>query len=228
MSDPNQTIHCLPFRQALLTDPHQPDGDILAHLPGCDGCRSYQASLITADARLKQAMTITVPENLVPRIMLAVTDKRRPKWSHWISFSAAASITLAVVILATQFGGEQATAAELIGHVEHEIDVVSSHVKAEDAKNADAALTRIEMQGSLPQGEILFAGNCVHHGRLIAHILMQTSEGQVTLLYLPDEHFSLPISTKGDWTMVSQHHGKGSVVLLSREISDLKFLTAQL
>ncbi len=214
-----QLLECLPYRQTLLTEPGTADPDTLAHLEQCSQCQQFQQSLMKTDDQLKAALSVPVPDNLAPRILLASGRKHQPAWRRWPQVAIAASITLAVFVLLSQFSEDSAIAAELAGHVDNEFHEVEAHVEAAMPVNAEAVLNRISMPADLPPGEVLFAGNCVHHGKLIAHLLIQSDAGQYTLLYLPDQ--SIKVRNHSDWHMVSRPLGNGTVVVMSKQISDL-------
>jgi hypothetical protein len=106
-------------------------------------------------------------------------------------------------------------ASDFVTHVMSEPTDVSPSTIA-------VVLERARLQlDSLP-GEVVFAETCFFRGRLVPHFVVQTRQGPVTVMILPEERVNAPehFEEGGYRGVVIPDNAHGSIAVLSREKLD--------
>jgi len=197
-------LDCRHVRLAVGADPGHLSPEVEAHVSGCAECRRFRDETLALDGRLRAALELPLPE----------FRRRAPPARR---FALAASVVLALVVAgaAWLFRPPSALAGELSAHVEEEAGSWSAHDQMPAAAIAgvlDAA--GVDFDARLP---IVYAAPCPFRGRRIAHLVVQTAHGPLTVMLLP--HVSVAkrerFSEDGLNGMLLPA-GKGSVAVLAR------------
>jgi hypothetical protein len=197
----------LDHRQVRLeigADPGHLSADVEAHLAGCAECRKFRDETLALDGRLRAALELPLPE----------FRRRAPPARR---FAIAASVVLALVVAggAWIFRPQSALAGEVVAHVEEEMDSWGSQRQMPPDSIAgvlDAA--HVEFDAHVP---IVYAAPCAFRGKRIAHLVVQTSHGPLTVMLLP--HVSVTRREKfseDGLNGVLLPAGQGSVAVLAR------------
>ncbi|WP_027708137.1 DUF3379 family protein [Zooshikella ganghwensis] len=227
-------MKCLEFRRLALEQPAAIPAEAQAHIRQCASCKQFYQKLNTQEAALAQALAVDVPEDLVAKIMLrqsfapeepgASTGKRERQGVKRgiISFALAASIGVLAVMLNwipltnTPVVEEHGATAELmIRHVEDEAGTLAK-TELVSMDTFRETLQKVNLQASADYSGITFAGNCIVDGILAAHFVVQTPEGPVTVLLMPNHPFKEPVDYSNKrWHVAMVPMEKGSAAFIS-------------
>jgi hypothetical protein len=205
MSD--TTPDCRHVRLAVGADPSHLSADIEAHLATCAECRKFRDETLALDGRLRAALELPLPQ----------FRRRSPPARR---FALAASVVLALVVAggAWLFRPTSALASEVVAHVQEEADSWSSHEQMpDDSIAAVLAAAGVEFDARMP---VVYAAPCLFRGRRIAHLVVRTSHGPLTVMLL--HHVSVPRRerfSEDGLNGVLLPAGSGSVAVLARDAS---------
>jgi len=159
-------------RLAVGADPGHLSPEVEAHLAGCAECRRFRDETLALDGRLRAALELPLPE-----FRRRVTPVRR--------YALAASVVLALLVAggAWLFRPSSALAGEVAAHVQEEPDSWNGRDPMPDATIAKVLETAgVEFDARLP---VVYAYPCPFRGGRIAHLVVQTAHGPLTVLLLP-------------------------------------------
>jgi hypothetical protein len=190
------------------------------------------------DGLIARALDIAVPALILPELPAVGADDNNvvnlpfrkkagiplPAW-----LGIAASIALAAVI-GVQFSGggagaDQRLAEQVLAHVDHEpwaLKVTDVAVSAERF----ARVVSPEV-GTMDQsiGLISYAQTCIINGMHIPHLVLQGEKGPITLLLMPNESVSSPVSLSGESvTGVILPLGDGSIAIIGEHAEQIEEL----
>jgi hypothetical protein len=187
-------------------DPHALPPDVAAHLEGCAACRQFRDETLMLDGRLRKALELPLHGFRTPA---RVQPARR--------YAVAASFVVGLLLA----GGfwllrpAPALAGEVVTHV---LDEMGSWDKTTPAAPEDVAktlqLAGVKFDSKLP---IVYTMPCMFMGRRIAHLVVQTADGPMTVMLLPHEH----IRSRRTFSENGMHGillpaGEGGVAILAR------------
>jgi len=197
-------LDCRHVRLAIGADPQHLAPEIEAHLAGCAECRRFRDETLALDGRLRAALELP----------LSQFRRRAPPVKR---YALAASVALALLVAggAWLFRPTSALAGEVVAHVEEEADSWNAHAQmpAESIAGVLGA-AGVEFDSRVP---IVYAAPCPFRGRRIAHLVVQTAHGPLTVMLLP--HVSIARREKFSEDGLSGillPAGKGSVAVLAR------------
>ncbi len=180
------------------------------------------------DAKLERALTVSVPELVLPELpeldtsnVTAIGSRvSKPAW-----FALAASVALAAFIGFRMLGSDIAydsLADEIVAHLEHE----PYALRVSDKPVSDQRLARIvpadvaEMDHGA--GLITYAQSCVINGKTVPHLVIQGEHGPVTILLMPEESVDGPQSIMGESVNgVILPVGDGSIAIIGEDGENL-------
>ena len=196
---------CRHARVAIGGDPHDFPAEVRAHLATCDACRQFHAETLAMDGRVLAALELPLAKfrNTSP------APVRR--------FAMAASALLATLIAGGSWllWPQPALAGDVIEHVKHESDSWAAH---EVLPASELALVLqqagVKFDTSMP---VVYAMACPFRGHRVPHLVVQTTDGPVTVLLLAHERVSERQEfTDGGYHGVLVPAGEGSVAILAR------------
>jgi hypothetical protein len=191
-------------RLAVGADPGHLSPEVEAHLAGCAECRKFRDETLALDGRLRAALELPLPQ-----FRRRVPPVRR--------FALAASVALALVVAggAWLFRPQSALAGEVVAHVQDEADSWNAREQMPDASIAKVLETAgVEFDAHMP---IVYAYPCPFRGHRIAHLVVQTAHGPLTVMLLP--HVIVTRREKFSESGLSGEllpAGTGSVAVLAR------------
>lgn len=187
-------MNCLEFRRQLATDPTTREPRFQAHEAGCGRCAAAAADARAFEGRLIAALAVPVPEGLADRILLRQTTDlrnadaapRRAAPPGWLKIAAAVVLAVGGVGGATWFHFASADLAELsVSHLPHEPMALSSRARIRPEEvNAMFASVDAPLVGT--PGEINYLHRCRVGKDMTVHMVVQATDGPVTLLYFVD------------------------------------------
>jgi hypothetical protein len=203
MSAANLT--CQEVRLAVGAEPQSLPDDVAAHLATCAACSRYRDETLVLDRDLRAALE------------LPLADFRRPAARPVRRYALAASVMLGLMIAAAMWVvlPQPALAGEIVEHVLHEPDSWDGGAVAAEDIAAVLKAAGVEFDSKLP---IVYAAPCPFRGQRIAHLVVQTATGPVTVMLLPHEIVSRRREfSESGIRGVLLPAGAGAVAVLARE-----------
>lgn len=163
---------CRHVRLAVGADPTHLTPEIETHLASCPACRRFREETLALDGKLRAALELPLHE----------FRRRAPPARR---FALAASVVLALLVAggAWLFQSPSALAGELVAHVADEAGSWDSHELMPATSIAGVlGAAGVAFDSSLP---VIYAAPCPFRGRRIAHLVVQTDHGPLTVMLLP-------------------------------------------
>lgn len=175
-------MRCQEFRAAVGAEPSTRRDDIAAHASECEICATYRRELQELDRTIFAALQID-PAAIERAPVRRVAAARTRAWS------VAAGILIAVGLAAGIWlaGTRPSFAEQVVAHAEGEprsLLPTLETVSDADVRNVLSQAGLRFRSGSL---RISYAHGCWFHGHFAPHLVVQTEDGPVTVLVLPDE-----------------------------------------
>ena len=222
-------MKCADARFALAADPASRDSALAAHLTQCPACAAYADDMRELDRRLRAAMAVPVPAGKLPSGPYAVTSSSGPAGGGLAGrpltrrFALAASVAGVAVLAGLLWAGfpRQSLASSVVAHMAEEPDAWGTTVALPEAEIASViSRSGVRLDGSLP--EITYAHSCWFRGHFVPHLVVQTADGPVTILVLPEETVSSRVGFReGGYQGTLVPAGRGSIAVLARSAADV-------
>ena len=237
MSASGKIMNCEDYREAIAADPSESFEHGVEHAAACESCSAFRTEMLALDDVIARALAIDVPNLKMPELpaLGAADDKvvnlpfRRTGKASWLAI--AASFALAAII-GLQFIGsgvpeaDQSLADQVLAHLDHEpwaLEVTNVAVSEERLARVVHADIGTMDRGI---GLVSYAQTCVINGMKIPHLVIQGENGPITLLLMPNEMVSGPVSLTGESVNgVILPVGKGSIAIIGErdvQIEDLE------
>jgi hypothetical protein len=222
-------MNCSEARFALAADPRSDDSALLEHLERCPTCAAYAGDMHELDRRLQDALAVPVPEIQLPSGPYPATAAAAPggglaRSQRTRRFALAASVAGVAVLVGLLWAGfpRQSLASAVIAHMAEEPDAWSTTAVLTEAEIDDVmARSRLRLAHNLP--DVTYANSCWFRGRHVPHIVVQTTDGPVTVLVLPEE--PVKRSTRfdeGGYRGALVPATRGSIAVLARDGADVE------
>jgi len=200
-------MDCRQARLAIGGDPRHLPAEVRLHVEGCAACRKFHEETLALENRLEAALQL-------PLHRFREGSARKPVRQR---FALAASLMVAVLVGggAWLFRPQTALADEVVEHVRHESGSWALQRQL-SPDEIDAVLSRagVHFDTSMP---VVYASPCVFHGHVTPHLVVQTEQGPVTVMLLPQEKVSRRQEfAEGGYAGVLLPAGEGSVAVLTR------------
>jgi hypothetical protein len=200
-----QPENCRHARLYIGADPHSLPSDIAAHVQSCAACRRFRDEMLMLDGRLHAALEVPLA-----RFRTRVPPARR--------FALAASVVLAMIVAGGLwiFRPATALASAVVGHVEGEADSWNMQQPLPPAQVVEVLRTAgVQFDSPLP---IVYGYPCPFQGKRIAHLVLLTDHGTMTVMLIPHVHVMRRTEfAQNGMSGVIVPAGKGSVALLTRD-----------
>ena len=166
---------CRHARLHIGARPQDLPPEVTAHLATCADCRRFRDETLALDGRVRSRA----------RGAAATVSRARPAGAA--RFALAASVVLALLVA----GGfwflnpQPALAGEVAEHVVHEAGSWDMREPlSADAVGAVLRQAGVEFDSTMP---VVYAMACPFRGRRVPHLVVQTSDGPMTVMLLPHE-----------------------------------------
>ena len=193
-------MNCLEYRHALLVNPTEQSDDMLEHKQSCEVCAAFTREQKAMESDLHTALEVPIPDGLASRVLLrhSVEQKQAPAWRQWPTLAMAASVLFATVLIVqlqfnTELINEQAIEQVALKHVydeEKHLQDRNNVSLAELNKMLQVASLKLNQQPST----VNYAGQCDIRRDQGVHMVMDGEKGPVTVLFMPKEYVTEPLS----------------------------------
>jgi hypothetical protein len=186
--------------------------------------------MMVLDLRIAQALSLPVPEFVMPELPEIDTDKvvalpARRRFPGVARFAIAATVIIAAFLSFRIFDTPvyPSLADEILAHLDHE----PYSLRVTDRPVSARRLTRIvpETVANMNHdaGLITYAQSCVINGRKVPHLVIQGKNGPVTILLMPDEMIDAAVELDGESVNgVILPVGNGSIAIIGEGGENLR------
>jgi len=220
-------MECLEFRRQAGADPQHLGPEARDHAATCLRCAGHMAALLALDERILAALQVQLPGTAAAPgrggAAIAVLDRRR-----WMAL--AASIVGGVLIGTLLWVGapRDSLAQDLLEHLDHEPEALVATKRPEE----EAVLGKVLERGGIrlrPDAPLVsYASSCRFRGHTVPHLVVQTTDGPVTVMVLRNERPASPVR------FAEQGHagrivpaGPGSIAVIGGDGADLDEIVAR-
>jgi F0F1-type ATP synthase membrane subunit c/vacuolar-type H+-ATPase subunit K len=223
-------MNCGDARFALAVDPRNDDPALLEHLERCPTCAAYASDMHQLDQRLHDVLAVPVPEIQLPSGPYPATAEAAAPGSGLARFDTARRFALAAsaagvaVLFGLLWAGfpRQSLASAVVAHMAEEPDAwLTTAVLAES--EIDEVMARSRLRLAEDFSAVTYANSCWFRGRHVPHMVVQTTDGPVTVLVLPEEPVKRPIRfDEGGYRGTLIPAPRGSIAVLARDGADVE------
>jgi hypothetical protein len=222
-------MECLEFRRQAGADPQHLAPEARDHAATCLRCTGHLAALLALDERILAALQVPVE---VPgaaaapgrgRAAIAILDRRR-----WMALAASIIGGVLVGTLLWVGGPRNSLAQDLIEHLDHEPEALVATNRPEE----DTVLGKVLERGGIrlrPDTVLVsYASSCLFRGDTVPHLVVQTTDGPVTVMMLRNEKPASPVRfDEQGYSGRIVPAGPGSIAVIGADGADLKEITAR-
>jgi hypothetical protein len=174
-------MNCEEFRTLVGAEPDTTRPDVLAHAGQCAECARYREEMQAMDRLIYRALAVDVQPAAAPKL---------PQSNPRVWRMAASLLITAIVVAFTSIWlltPRDTFAAEVIAHIQEEPDslLITDESVSDETVARLLGRTGIKLKPGVTL--VSYAMPCTFHGRLSPHLVVQTAQGPVTVLVLPEE-----------------------------------------
>ncbi len=223
----------LEFRKKAVIDPNSQDPKFLKKTRQSQNNRRFVEQQQSFNQQIQNTLKLSTPENLSDRIILNqqlfqhkhhTTQKRHHQWRNWLVGSVAASLILAFS-LNLIFPGTQNSALlarQVVEHVKNDTHALNVQMSVPKSR-IDTMLASYGGKLNGPIGQVSFLGHCIVGGHTGVHMVLQTSNGVVTVLLLPSQRISHEFMLNDkQLSGIIYPSKKGSIAVASEQIEAIE------
>ncbi len=214
-------MNCLEFRRLLTGEPRQNDNAVRVHRAECATCDAYARSMTDFDALIHEALAVPVPDEM--RLTAGEPGRVRTPRVRWLALAASVLVAVGAGFVFWQAATPHSLHEAIVAHVYHEPDLLLLNASDRaDETTVRTVLQRSQVSLTRDIGPVSHAGLCYFRGNLVAHLVVYSVNGPVTVLLLPDEQVdkAMPIHEDG-------FHGtimpldKGAIAVVGTDEADV-------
>lgn len=229
-------MNCSDARFALAADPRNGDPALLEHLERCSACAAYASDMHELDRRLRATLAVPVPDLELPSGPYPATAASPPsggalaRIDRTRRFALAASVAGVAILVGLLWAGfpRQSLASAVVAHMAHEPDAWSTTAVLAEAE-IDEVLARSRVRLAHDLAGVTYANSCWFRGRHVPHLVVQTTDGPVTVLVLPEEPVEQSIQFgEAGYRGTLLPAPRGSIAVLARDEADVKQVASRL
>ncbi len=212
-------MSCEQVRLQIGADPAGSTAELEEHLRACVACRQFREEMRTLDANIRRALERPPAGLATPRLT--------PRWRP---LALAASVLLATlaVLAVWLLRPSDTLARDVVAHVQEEPEswLARQHV---DAQSVDAALRGAGVKLDITSDRITYAQSCWFRDHYVPHLVVQTTQGPVTVMILRNQRVSgRRTFHEAGMSGVIVPAPQGSIALLTRGRADVGAVAAQM
>jgi hypothetical protein len=148
---------------------------------------------------------------------------------RWASLAASIAAGVLAGTLLWHDGSRNSLARDVLEHLEQEPEALASTTPQASAAAVDEVLGRSRVRLGREAGPVSYAKTCRIRGHDVAHLVVRTAGGPVTVLLLADDVTTAPVSFAGrGFSGRIVPSGPGSLAVVGSAGADLDEATARL
>lgn len=234
-------IDCGDFRAQKLADPFARDEAVTRHAERCPPCAKFAADLEVFEHQLRDCIDCDVPDDLTARVLAQPRPAEPIPSKSWFArllsrlgggsnawFMPALAgfggvLTLGIVGTAGihLLSGPPPLAHAMIAHVRSEpaifgLDQVTLDTDVRDAFGAIGGTVGAGGDVARSLGRVRFLGTCVIDGRRVQHLLVNTDDGEATLLLVPGDRVDTGVISDDGFSAAIIPLQQGSLGVVTR------------
>lgn len=191
------TLDDLQFRRNIYANPSSNDVEMVAAQNADPAKKQLASDLCQLDDKIKQAMKITVPDDLCHKLLLRQTfeshQQEKKKTRIHLALAASLAIVAGVVVNFLQFSNSYSTLGDYaLAHVYHEENVFSNDESNRvNLTSLNQKMTTFNGNFNQPIGELISADYCRFDGMNSLHLVFKGLTDTVTVFVVPKkEHLA--------------------------------------
>jgi len=174
-------MNCEEFRTLVGAEPNTTRPDVLAHAEHCAECARFRTEMQAMDKLIYRALAVDVPSAAAPEL---------PRSNPRVWRIAASVLITAITVAFTSIWlltPRDSFAADIVAHIEEEPDslLITNESVSDESVEKILGLAGIRLKPGVAL--VSYATPCDFHGRLSPHLVVQTEQGPITVLVLPEE-----------------------------------------
>lgn len=218
----------LEFRKKAITEPNSLAQDFLTKSRQTANNRHFIKQQKQFNQQLLDTLSIPAPENLSERIILTQQLaehkihhrlKRQKHWRNWLGGSIAASLIIALSLnfILPETLNTAVLAQQVIEHINEDTHALNIHMDVPKS-SIDTMLASYGGKLNGPIGQVYFLGHCIIGGHTGIHIVLNTSQGLVTVFLLPTQHINhSTVLDEQQLSGVLYPSAKGSIAIVAEQ-----------
>lgn len=179
-------MNCEQLRTIVGAEPNSTNPDVLAHIEQCPECARYREELQKMDRLIYRALAIDTPTEKSADEILSPPQRERSGTRVW-RMAASVLVTVLVGTMALWLlAPRDSFAQEAITHMKHEqASMVRTSTTVDDGR-LEQILSAARLRLKPGATRISYAQSCDFRGQRIPHLVVQTEQGPVTVLFVTD------------------------------------------
>lgn len=186
----------LDFRRQVYADPQCKEQAVREAAEKDPAKQQFWNELKNLDADIQKAAKIPVPDHLKHQLILrqSITSHRQQKKRNRIHLALAASVAFALGLSFTIIKQQPdfTNVSEVaLAHIHHESEYTMSTDNNVGLEEVTAKLASFGGTLTEPLGKVRFANYCYFENQKTLHLVLETSQGQITVFVTPKEEGEL-------------------------------------
>lgn len=191
-------MNCIDYRRLITSEPSHAGADALRHRLACRPCAEYTREMQQFDTSMRDAMMVTTPDDLEAKVLLAASGRARQR-RGWLAVAATVLVVFGATLAVFSSYSPERLPRHVVQHLYHEAELlVPVSTELVPRKRLLQVLERTGVRLNRDIDEVIHAGICYFRGHLVSHLVVNSSDGPVTVLLLPDERVSEPMQIDED------------------------------
>lgn len=177
-------MNCEAFREQICIDPASTDAAMQHHESDCAACAAYARRARKAEALIQQALRFDTAK-------AAAQPPQRPAMFGSVAAALVAGFAFWFGLSVNQPAPTNELVSEILAHMDHEptaLEFTTVSVGERQLSQVLAGEAVIDIAALEAQvGPVTYAKKCVVAGQWMSHIVVQSDEGPLTVLLIPEQ-----------------------------------------
>lgn len=178
-------MNCEELRALVGAEPDSKNPEALAHIEQCAECARYRQEMLDMDRLIYRALAVDAPTERSTEQILSPPARRNT--SRMWRMAASVLVTVLVGSLSIWLlTPRESFAEEVVSHVAHERASMVRTSTVVDEGRLEEILGAARIRLKPGAARVSYAQSCTFRGQHIPHLVVQTGQGPITVLVVPD------------------------------------------